>query len=336
MFAIENRTRVAGTGSRVGIVGSPRILVSDGGVAPWMASAVADAGGAVVTDPSDADAIVWTNPYDAEGLQRLLADAPDVRWVQLPWAGVEHFAHAGLFDDGRTWTCGKGVYAEPVAEHALMLMLAGFRDLPERVRATKWTRQSGRTSTTAGSRSSAAAASPSRCSRCWRRCGSRPPSSAATRGRWPAPPASSAPTTWTPPSPVPTPSCSPWRSPPRPNGIVDRRALDADGRARVAGQRGARPPRRHRRPRRRAQGRRRSGAPASTSPTPSRCPRATRCGTCRTCIITPHTANTLEMAKPILTARIAENVRRFVAGEPLVGPVDPTLATDSSAMPDLA
>jgi phosphoglycerate dehydrogenase-like enzyme len=42
------------------------------------------------------------------------------------------------------------------------------------------------------------------------------------------------------------------------------------------------------------------------------------------CIITPHTANTAEMARPVLSARITENIRRFAAGEELVGPVDPS------------
>ena len=36
------------------------------------------------------------------------------------------------------------------------------------------------------------------------------------------------------------------------------------------------------------------------------------------CIITPHTANTLEMARKPLARRIEENVRRFAAGEPLL------------------
>jgi hypothetical protein len=31
------------------------------------------------------------------------------------------------------------------------------------------------------------------------------------------------------------------------------------------------------------------------------------------------------MAIPLLSARISENVRRFAAGEPLIGPVDPDL-----------
>ena len=40
------------------------------------------------------------------------------------------------------------------------------------------------------------------------------------------------------------------------------------------------------------------------------------------CILTPHTANTVAMAEPLLRARVAENVRRWIAGEELVGPVD--------------
>jgi phosphoglycerate dehydrogenase-like enzyme len=41
------------------------------------------------------------------------------------------------------------------------------------------------------------------------------------------------------------------------------------------------------------------------------------------CIITPHTANTVAMAEPLLRARVSENVRRWIAGEPLLGLVDP-------------
>jgi phosphoglycerate dehydrogenase-like enzyme len=39
------------------------------------------------------------------------------------------------------------------------------------------------------------------------------------------------------------------------------------------------------------------------------------------CIITPHTGNTEEMAIPLLSERISTNVRRFEAGEELIGPV---------------
>jgi phosphoglycerate dehydrogenase-like enzyme len=58
--------------------------------------------------------------------------------VQLPFAGVEKVAEAGVLDGERVWTCAKGAYAEPVAEHALALALAGLRHLPARVEARSW------------------------------------------------------------------------------------------------------------------------------------------------------------------------------------------------------
>jgi phosphoglycerate dehydrogenase-like enzyme len=43
------------------------------------------------------------------------------------------------------------------------------------------------------------------------------------------------------------------------------------------------------------------------------------------CIITPHVGNTPEMAVPLLSERISENVRRFVAGAELIGAIHPEL-----------
>jgi phosphoglycerate dehydrogenase-like enzyme len=40
------------------------------------------------------------------------------------------------------------------------------------------------------------------------------------------------------------------------------------------------------------------------------------------CIITPHVGNTPEMAVPLLSARITENVKRFINDETLIGLVD--------------
>ena len=94
-------------------------------------------------EPGDADVLVFMAPDDTEGLSRALAEAPNAKWVQLPWAGIEAFVAAGVLDPARIWTCGKGVYAEPVAEHALALALAGLRDLPQRIRATTWEEQGG-------------------------------------------------------------------------------------------------------------------------------------------------------------------------------------------------
>ncbi len=103
-----------------------------------------EAGGGVVVDVAERpDALVWLNPGDVEGLADALTTAPDVAWVQLPLAGVERIVEAGLFDDKRIWTCAKGSYAEPVAEHALALTLAGLRHLPTRVVARSWGKPAG-------------------------------------------------------------------------------------------------------------------------------------------------------------------------------------------------
>ena len=107
--------------------------------------AVEEGGGAVVSVDDEPDALVWMAPADADGLSRALDDAPSARWVQLPFAGIERFIETGVLTPERTWTCAKGVYAEPTAEHALALALAGLRRLPERARATSWGDQTART-----------------------------------------------------------------------------------------------------------------------------------------------------------------------------------------------
>jgi phosphoglycerate dehydrogenase-like enzyme len=105
--------------------------------------AVRAAGGEVVPTDGSARALVWLDPADVSGLRAALAAAPAAGWVQLPFAGVERMAEAGLIDPARTWTCAKGAYAEPVAEHALMLAMAGLRFLPERVTARSWGKAAG-------------------------------------------------------------------------------------------------------------------------------------------------------------------------------------------------
>jgi phosphoglycerate dehydrogenase-like enzyme len=120
---------------------APRIAVAPHSAASWYAEAVRAGGGQVVPVES-AEALVWGSPRDAAGLEALLDGADHIQWVQLPYAGVEHYVH--LVDDGRTWTCGKGVYAEPVAELALTLGLAGLRGLGTYGRASRWEGPQGR------------------------------------------------------------------------------------------------------------------------------------------------------------------------------------------------
>ena len=110
----------------------------------WVTAAVVAGGAELHSDPRGAEAVVWTDSRDPEGLRAALAQAPSVRWVQLLWAGVEDFVAPGLIDDTRIWTCSKGACAAEVAEHALALALAGLRDLHIRVDTKSWGAQSGR------------------------------------------------------------------------------------------------------------------------------------------------------------------------------------------------
>lgn len=98
-------------------------------------AAVRDAG-ATVGPLRDAEALIWADPQRAELYPELIRAAPRVRWIQLPYAGIEPFAE--YLDARFVWTCGKGVYAPPVAEHALALALAGLRGIGAYARAGRW------------------------------------------------------------------------------------------------------------------------------------------------------------------------------------------------------
>ena len=96
--------------------------------------AAAERGGTRLTDPEEAEAIVWLGPPSE--LSEVLHEG--VRWVQLPSAGVESWFESGALDTERVYTSAVGAYAGQVAEHALALMLAGARRLPECARAQSW------------------------------------------------------------------------------------------------------------------------------------------------------------------------------------------------------
>jgi phosphoglycerate dehydrogenase-like enzyme len=122
----------------------PRIAIGPNS-AGFAEDAVRAGGGRVVKLGDPAEALVWLSPRDMDGLREVLDDQPSIRWVQLPFAGIEHAVSAGIIDGGRVWTSAKGSYAQPVAEHALMLALAGLRLLPERIRAHSWGSPAGTT-----------------------------------------------------------------------------------------------------------------------------------------------------------------------------------------------
>jgi phosphoglycerate dehydrogenase-like enzyme len=300
-----------------------RVAVGPSPAPTWVGEAI-EAGGGAVVELSGADALVWLDPLDPPGLQSMLDDAPSVRWVQLPWAGVEEYAAAGVFGDGRTWTCGKGVYAEPVAEHALMLALAGLRHVPERVTARSWgpmlgrSLYDGRVTILGGggiARSLLALLEPLRVEATVVRRRAEPvPGAARTVDL----------------DELPTALGSA-------DVVVVALSLTPETRAVIA-----RPQLAAMQPHAWLVNVARGGhvvtddlvaaladsviAGAALDVTdPEPLPDGHPLWDAPNCIITPHSADTPEMIRPLLAARIRENVRRFAAGEELIGPVDPAL-----------
>ena len=104
----------------------------------WVDDAIRRGGGEPVGLDEQPAGLVWTDVGGEEGLRAALDREPTISWVQLPLAGIERVAAAGLLDHEHRWTSAKGAFAEPVAEHALALLLAGLRGLPERARAKTW------------------------------------------------------------------------------------------------------------------------------------------------------------------------------------------------------
>lgn len=100
-------------------------------------AAVVAAGGDLVEMSSEVSALIWTDYARPHALAELLKNNPQIKWVQLPFAGVDAFKQI-LKTPGVRFTSAKGSYREPVAEHALALILALARKLPERVMAKSW------------------------------------------------------------------------------------------------------------------------------------------------------------------------------------------------------
>jgi len=95
-----------------------------------------EASGARQVDLGEAEGLLWADPGSSTAFPAAIEAAPHVTWIQLPYAGVETFVK--YLDNDHTWTCAKGVYSEPVAEHAIGLAIAGMRNLHEYSRATSW------------------------------------------------------------------------------------------------------------------------------------------------------------------------------------------------------
>ena len=106
--------------------------------------AVASGGGALQPLDHTTKGLLWVSPSGAEELQGILDTHPGIDWIQLPWAGVDAFAsvleHIAAMPRSQrpVVPSAKGAYSEPVAEHALALLLGCMRELPRKAREAHW------------------------------------------------------------------------------------------------------------------------------------------------------------------------------------------------------
>jgi phosphoglycerate dehydrogenase-like enzyme len=298
-----------------------RVAVEPSSSPQWVSDAVV-AGGGEVVDVASATGLVWSAAYSIDALESLLLENPHINWVQLPFAGSEAFMY--LVNHDRIWTCGKGVYAEPVAEHALGLLLAGFRHIGNYARQTSWTGPVGQNLLGANitilggggiTASLVRLLQPFFCN--------------ITVVRLSAEPLEGVNTVVGPESLVDAivgadAVVVALALTPDTEGILGRNEFELMekhawvvnvGRGRHivtddlvwALQEGE------------------IGGAALDVTNPEPLPEGHPLWAMPNCIITPHIGNTPAMAVPLLSARIAENVRRYVNGEPLVGCIDPEL-----------
>lgn len=65
----------------------------------------------------------------------LLKRAPRLKWLQLQGAGCDHLFGTSILESGVTVTTASGVHATPIAEYVLGTMLGHYRWLPQSYRA---------------------------------------------------------------------------------------------------------------------------------------------------------------------------------------------------------
>jgi phosphoglycerate dehydrogenase-like enzyme len=301
----------------------PRIAVGPR-PAEWAAEAIRRGGGEPVALDREPDGLVWTDGAALDQLRGALAAQPRISWVQLPQAGIERAVDEGVIDHHRRWTSAKGAFAEPVAEHALVLLLAGLRQLKVRARARSWGEPGGESLfgqpvTIVGGGGIATVLlrllEPFRTQVTVVRRQAQPlPGAARTIGAdrlaeaLPGARAVVLTLALTPQTrgligraELAAMESDGWLVNVARGGLVDTGAL-LD--ALLVGQIGG-------------------AALDVTDPEPL--PSGHPLWDLPNCLITPHTADTEDMIRPLLADRIADNVRRLAAGQPLIGQVDPDL-----------
>lgn len=88
--------------------------------------------------PSTEDLARWWREAEVLVTFRLPKDlgerAPNLRWVQLLTAGIDHFVRSGALDLPLTFTKASGVVSTPIAEYVLWGMLSFAKRAPEAMR----------------------------------------------------------------------------------------------------------------------------------------------------------------------------------------------------------
>ncbi|MFZ4078971.1 MAG: D-isomer specific 2-hydroxyacid dehydrogenase family protein [Microbacteriaceae bacterium] len=124
----------------------PRVASESGPVsiaprqAEIFAKAVTHGGGTLIDLDNSTRGLIWLSNSRVEELDDVLTAQPQLSWVQLPWAGVDAFSSVlrRHMRPDLIFTSAKGCFAQPVAEHAVMLALSLLRYIPRRARATSW------------------------------------------------------------------------------------------------------------------------------------------------------------------------------------------------------
>lgn len=124
------------------LMGGPISLAPE--ATDFFLSAAAGDGVEIIPLGPNTTGLIWLSEKRADELHEILRQYPGIQWLQLPWAGVDAFASvlttlAQIPEATRpVVTSAKGAYSEPVAEHALALLLATLRELPRKAREARW------------------------------------------------------------------------------------------------------------------------------------------------------------------------------------------------------
>ncbi|PWN29832.1 hypothetical protein BDZ90DRAFT_230669 [Jaminaea rosea] len=87
--------------------------------------------------------VIWLDISAHAKLGEVLDANPQVGWVQLVQAGINLYKDVIHKHNDKVWTSAKGSFGQPVAEHALMMILGLLRKIPQRIRSTSWAPAAG-------------------------------------------------------------------------------------------------------------------------------------------------------------------------------------------------